>query len=220
MVQCEGEATVLDYKPRHYSFSFGYHCQELVRPSLRGLSFNFTITGQSNKTTCTKIPSGDDGFFNYHQLYTSTSLPNMIGISNKDIRNNFMVKNAISLIAGFALSTNGRLCHKYAREILCHILYPRCESIQERVIHLCKEACDDFLAACWEQFKSSIRKLDFPGTLFRRGLRRRVHSSKLYEINCDYLPSINGSIPCFYKFVTCESPPNVTNAGIMNRNQH
>ena len=31
-------------------------------------------------------------------------------------------------------------------------------------------------------------------------------------INCNYLPSVNDSIPCLYKAVICGSPPNITNA--------
>ena len=30
--------------------------------------------------------------------------------------------------------------------------------------------------------------------------------------NCNYLPSKNGNIPCIYKPVVCQPPPNVTNA--------
>ena len=73
MVHCEGKATIQDYKPRNYGFSFGYPCGYLVKPSLHELSFNITITGQTNKTTCTKVPAVKDGFFNCHQLYTYTS---------------------------------------------------------------------------------------------------------------------------------------------------
>ena len=34
--------------------------------------------------------------------------------------------------------------------------------------------------------------------------------------NCNYLPSVNDSIPCLHKPVTCDSPPHVTNARITN----
>ena len=37
--------------------------------------------------------------------------------------------------------------------------------------------------------------------------------------NCDYLPSVNGSMPCFYEQVTCGTPPNVTNTFIQE-NDH
>ena len=35
-------------------------------------------------------------------------------------------------------------------------------------------------------------------------------------INCDYLPSLGGDIPCFYKPVTCRSPPSVKNAAVQS----
>ena len=34
--------------------------------------------------------------------------------------------------------------------------------------------------------------------------------------DCDYLPSLGGNIPCFYKPVTCGSPPSVQNAAVLN----
>ena len=35
----------------------------------------------------------------------------------------------------------------------------------------------------------------------------------------DYLPSLVGPISCYYKPVTCESPPKVTDARIVNRTE-
>ena len=87
MLRCEGRAMIQDYKPRDYGFSFGYDCMYSERPSLRGLSFNFTISGQTNKTTCIKIPEVDDGFFMCHQIYNYASLPNMVGNLIKDTLN-------------------------------------------------------------------------------------------------------------------------------------
>ena len=34
--------------------------------------------------------------------------------------------------------------------------------------------------------------------------------------DCEYLPSLNGDIPCFYKPVTCKTPPTVMNATMSN----
>ena len=43
---------------------------------------------------------------------------------------------------------------------------------------------------------------------------------KLKLIDCDYLPSVHGNIPRFYKPVTCNSPPDVTNGTrILNTTQ-
>ena len=42
-----------------------------------------------------------------------------------------------------------------------------------------------------------------------------VDTSSL-EFDCDYMPSLEGDIPCFYKPVTCKSPPTVKNATMFN----
>ena len=36
------------------------------------------------------------------------------------------------------------------------------------------------------------------------------------EFDCDYLPSLEGDIPCFSKNVTCKTPPTVKNATMLN----
>ena len=218
VTHCEGRTTIQDYKPRNYGFSFGYHCKYLYEPLLLGLSFNFTISEQTNKTTCTKVPNVEDVFLNCHQLYTFTSFPNMIGFQNnsdlEDLKN-----TAASLIFGLMFS-DGRLCHKYAREILCHIISPRCDSVKLEVIYPCTELFEDFNEACSGAFSSSIRKLDFPGTLFSLGFQKGVNTTLSDVINYNYLPTINDTVPCFYTPVTCQSPPNVPNAKKIDSNQH
>ena len=82
MLHCEGRIMIQDYKPRHYGFSFGYSCKYLNRSSLSGLSFNFTISEQTNKTTCTNTPRVNDKIFECDKLYPYTSLPNMICTRN------------------------------------------------------------------------------------------------------------------------------------------
>ena len=213
ILHCEGRITVQDYIPRHYWFSFGYHCWELVRRSLRGLLFNFTISGQTNETTCIKIPDADDEFFNCHELYPYTSLPNMIG--NPSV-GNFDQLLAIAPLMGLLLSSGGRLCYKYARELLCHIIYPECVLIKDRsrVIPPCKTSCSEFLEACSESVTSALRRLNYKGTLFHPKWRSGHKLSRI--IDCNYLPSVNDPILCFSRPVTCESPPNASNARIIN----
>ena len=126
-----------------------------MRPSLRNLSFNFTISGQTNKTTCTEIPELDDGFFNCHQLYLHTSLPNLMGIPSRDILGKLLV---IGPLVGLLLSSNGRLCYKYAQELGCHIIYPECDPIKRRVINPCKESCSEFIEACSKIIPSVLKR--------------------------------------------------------------
>ena len=211
VLQCEGRITVHDYKPRYYRFSFGYHCEELVRPSLSNLSFNFTISGQTNETTCTEIPELDDGFFNCHQLYLHTSLPNLVGISSTDILGKLRV---LGPLMGILLSSNGRLCYKYAQELSCHIIYPECDPIKRRVINPCKESCSEFFEACSKIVTSALKRLDYKGSYFSPKLTLGRILSEF--VDCNYLPVLNGPIPCYYKPVTCDPPPNVTNARIIN----
>ena len=40
------------------------------------------------------------------------------------------------------------------------------------------------------------------------------------EFDCDYLPSIQGSIPYFYRPVTCGSPPSVPNGTMIHNGTH
>ena len=216
MVHCEGKVTIQDYKARNYVFSFGYRCKYVVRPSLRGLSFNFTISGQTNETTCTKVPDMEDGFFNCHHLYTCTSLPNMFGSEDEDDLNRVIESPVTSPGFGVMLSKNGRLCHNYAREFLCHVFYPNCHVFKKQLIHPCRETCYEFFEACSKNIQSFFRKLDFEGSLFSLSVLRSGYRSIADLMNCDYLPTINGTIPCFYEPVTCQPPPNVTNAKIID----
>ena len=81
MLHCEGRTTIQDYIPRRYGFSFGYECDVSAKPSLFGLSFNFTISEQSNRTQCFRTPQN---LFEIscHEFYDYMSLPNMIGDPN------------------------------------------------------------------------------------------------------------------------------------------
>ena len=144
MLHCKGRAMIQDYVPRNYGFSFGYDCMYSERPSLRGLSFNVTISEQTNKTTCIKIPEIDYSFFKCHKLYNYSSLPSMIGIPSTEYLEELISESGISHLIGIMLSSNGRLCHKYARELLCHIISPKCYPVKEEVIHPCKETLAEF----------------------------------------------------------------------------
>ena len=208
------ENIIQDYKPRYYGFSFGYYCGNLVRPSLRGLSFNFSIFAQSNKTTCKRIPEVKDGFFKCHEMYPYSSLPNLVGFQVMDI-NLVGQLTAIAPLVAVDLSSHGRLCYKYARELWCRIGFPKCDPIKQQVFQPCKETCSAFLEACSDNIISVLRRLNFKGSFFSAELQE---DGILLEIaNWDYLPSVNGTIPCYHKHILCESPTNVTNARITNR---
>ena len=46
-----------------------------------------------------------------------------------------------------------------------------------------------------------------------------AHTNISADFDSDYLPSVTDSIPCFYKPVICDHPPNVTNARIINNTE-
>ena len=66
--------------------------------------------------------------------------------------------------------------------------------------------CLDFTNGCWKMLA------DFAHARSPDVDLRDTHSLDIYTLsNCGYLPPLNGSIPCFYKPVMCDSPPEVTN---------
>ena len=56
ILHCDGKTTIQGYIPRNYGFSFGYKCDISAKSSLAGLSYNLTISGQSNRTQCLLLP--------------------------------------------------------------------------------------------------------------------------------------------------------------------
>ena len=215
MISCTGRITIQDYLPRNYGFSFGYDCAYPNKPSLRGLSFNISIFGQSNGTTCSNITEVNDGFFRCHEFYSHTLLPNMLGDLSADNVHEWMKSGAMSHILTLMLSPDeDGLCYKHARELAYLVFYPRCDSVKEQVIHPCKETCDEFFEACAKNILSGYEKfMSFDRSQFGGGWR----VDKLSESgNCTYLPSLHDPFDCVYKPVTCEHPPDVANARIIN----
>ena len=70
-----------------------------VRPSLGGMLFNFTISGQTNRTTCIKTPKYKNRGFKCHERYAYTSLPNFIGYLDK--HNVWINSNLVPIILEF-----------------------------------------------------------------------------------------------------------------------
>ena len=214
LLHCKGRTIIQDVVPRNYGFSIRYHCKAALRPSLCGLFFNFTISEQTNKTTCTKVPKHDEGIFKCHEFYTYTSLPNFIGdlaIQNVQL---WMDSNAASALLSLIFSSDRHFCYKYFRELVCHIAYPECDPVKECIVHICRKTCDDFLEACLKSTLSILHKLSSSGFPFTWRWREPINVRD--EVDCDYLPSHGGPHPCYYKPVTCDPPPNATNARIIN----
>ena len=214
VLYCKGGTTIQDYIPRHYGFSFGYHCREPVRPSLYSLSFNFTISAQTNDTRCTHLLNWNGKFLKCQELYSYSSLPNFIGDLQRHFVDDWMYSNAASAILGLIFSSNKQFCYKYLNELVCRIAYPECNPITKQVIHVCKETCNEILEGCFENAMSTLQKVKKSGLPFSWNWREPINLRQ--EVDCDYLPSLSGQVPCYYKPVACDPPPNVTNARITN----
>ena len=98
---------------------------------------------------------------------------------------------------------------------------PKCAPETEQAIHPCKETCYELTEGCVEDIVSVLRVIKAAnGALLKSwNLSETQISSRSREwFDCDYLPSKDGPIPCFHKQVTCQSPPNVSNAKVNERN--
>ena len=216
VLHCKGRTVIQDFIPRNYGFSIGYSCKELVRPSLRGMLFNFTISGQTNRTTCIKIPKYKNRGFKCHERYAYTSLPNFIG--DLDKHNVWINSNLVAIILEFFVSSNKPFCYKYFKEFACRVAYPECNPVNTRVVHICRETCYDFVESCFKIFSSFLQNLN--SSRIDVSWKRIEPMNARDELDCDNLPSVNDTIPCFYKPVMCDPPPNVTNARIINGSEH
>ena len=218
MLHCEGKTTIQDYKPRRYGFSFGYECHIAVKPSLIGLSYNFTIYVQSNKTKCLPFPQIPGTIEQCTKFYDHISLPNMIGDPD--------VKSAQMSMAGLhgyypifsdilSQSPTGG-CYKHMEEFFCRSFVPECDHVANLVIYICKETCLEFLYSCFNYLQ---RIFSLYVTKKFRISKKITDKNILDLVNCNYLPSVNDPIMCYYEPVTCDPPPNVANARMINRTE-
>ena len=147
MLHCEGKTSIQDYKPRHYGFSFSYECHISVKPSLCGLLYNFTISGQSNKTQCLGTPQNLSEI-NCTGFYDYMSLPYMIG--DQDMASVEEWASGFEISGGFVsyfLSQSTGGCYEYMKEVFCCIIFPQCDPVEKQVIPLCKEIYPDLYKA-------------------------------------------------------------------------
>ena len=186
---CTGKTTIQDYIPRQYSFSIGFDCKSLRKASLNGVYFNISISQQANHTKCSKIPHAQSQAMSLNclKLYSTTSFPNPVGsqtlAEGMASMNQFYVRYLEALTLNRTSS-----CYKMVSELICHIFIPKCGERELPTISPCREMCEDFFEAC-EGFLSS----------------------HVFKMNCQYLPSQNGNIPCLYKPVTCGRPSALNN---------
>ena len=197
-VKCNGRISVQDYIPRSFYLTFGFDCYLPPIYLLNGLAYNISFSKQSNGTnTCTdysKFPSTDA----CSKFYNETSVPNLIGDEH--------VEPSVGYLKNFkaldALIFQDGTCYQHLSEVTCYIILPKCDPVTQQVTHLCREMCWDSVNGCWSKWMHVLNRMG-----------SELNMSK--ALNCDYLPSFYGSIPCFYKPVTCDSPPDVPNSTVM-----
>ena len=187
-LHCTGKTVVQDFKPRRMSFSVSNGCEYLDKKSLKGLSFNISVSGQRNKTDC--VPLRNAPGFNCVKFYPFASVPNLLG---------YKLDEALSTAEAlsFAFNEGPGGCYKFLFEMLCRIFVPKCDVTRRVTIPPCRENCWDFVNACIE----IVKKI--------------YHNSDLKTfLNCNYLPTVGSDIKCFYKAVTCGLPPKIPNGRI------
>ena len=113
---------------------------------------------------------------------------------------------------GFIL---GGRCYQHIEELACHIIFPECDPVTKQVVHPCREMCWALKEACLQKGLSLAKQV-----VSKYGWDQHILNDFSIFCDCDYLPSINGSVPCFYKPVTCDSPPDVTSVTMLNTSQN
>ena len=216
-MNCRGRVTVQDYIPRNFYLTFGFHCDWPRIHSLQGLKYNISFSKQSNETSGCIYHSVGYKSAICDKLFPQTYLPNLIGDETLDQVLEYLIR--FRRLQGL-IAVDGT-CHQHFSEALCYISLPKCDPVTKQVIHPCKEMCRDIVEGCWKKWLHLIAKMEPGFSLSRRFNFDHISSIDTHQlINCDYLPAHHGSIPCFYKPVTCDSPPDVTNgAALLNTTQ-
>ena len=215
--KCNGSATIQDYIPRNFGFSFGFYCGH-AKYSLKGLKFNISIYDQTNETECYPIPNDD--FIQCRNHYSHMSLPNLVGAPDWAFLSSRLKVIGTVVTLSFLIAEP---CYKHLQEVLCYAALPKCNSSESGIILPCKEMCYDLWNACEGNFLGLLKKgasiqksvlYDLSQTLQKFAVGPMGRSEIL---DCGYLPSRYGTIPCFYKAVTCEAPQNSNNAIIKTK---
>ena len=212
---CEGTKRIQDYIPRHYYFSFGIDCKD--SGSLHGLSYKMSILEQSNDTECLLMPQG----MVCHKYYSHTTTPNLIGTDNI-VWATKQVETGMKYADLTAINLGSKPCYQHYQEVFCYIVLPKCEkelfTNSTILIPPCKETCFEFTKACYEEviFYMNILSKKYKDASH---MKKRIQMHAQNPGGCSYLPSVEESIPCFYKPVTCDNPKNIINAVTKSHNR-
>ena len=114
-------------------FSFGYSCDDIIRPSLKGLAFSISLYDQSNETQCIPMPN------TYLHNFCSTLIgdPNAISINKWT---SFYKPNEAFIFKIFFQDSQS-ICYKHFYQFLCRAALPQCDPVKNQIVHPCKEMC-------------------------------------------------------------------------------
>ena len=208
IIHCRGNITIQDFKLRNFSFSFGFNCDIISHvSSLRGVVYNISIY-VSNETRCIYLPEKVRHHCSPDSMHGF--IPDLVGFED--------VSTILKQWDHFNMYVTifQRLCYKQLLQLSCYVVAPKCDPVSRQVIHPCREMCHDFKTAC---SKIVLNKNTVNDALpfVSSGDNNIIVEATLFKYSdCDYLPSLGGDIPCYYKSVTCKSPPSVQNATMLN----
>ena len=193
---CRGKTIIQDFKARNIGFSIGYGCDHLNPASLKGLSFNISVSGQRNKTDC--VPLHYRPRLDCSKFYSFVSFPNLWGQKQQEARD-----GALAFRKVISLFPDG--CYKFLEEMLCYIFIPKYDVMRNVTVPPCRENCWDFEKGCL-------------------GIVQKAYPNTKIFLNCNYLPEKDSDITCYYRVVTCEDPPKIPNGkvegGIITNGTH
>ena len=200
--KCGRDDRYQDNIPRNFGFSFGFMCRDVSTKSLKGLSYSLTINDQSNDTECEPIP--DTAPFNCTKYYNLATFPNLLDQQEVDrvaigLRTSLDLINPLDFEHYFIGNLSKIDCYQHLMEVFCFLYFPKCDSASNIMIPPCKESITKLQEGSKEWL---LTHLPF-------------HVLTTFNPLTDYLPSKNGSVPCFYKPVICSAPPKIHNGEII-----
>ena len=121
-LHCVGIITVEDFIPRQFSFSFGFHYDEITATSsLRGLVYKINLY-TTNETNCYDLLQEDE-CFPYVQRGVNL---NLLDLENYDLEEPLKIP-----------------CYQHLLKLFCYMKTPKCDSATKQVILPCREMCHD-----------------------------------------------------------------------------
>ena len=130
-------------------------CDISVKPSLISLSYNFTISRQSNETQCLPISHHLPGNMEKCRVGSHDIS------SAEETVSGFKIYDAFISYMSSQLPTGGCYTCKYLKEVMCRLYFPQCDPIDNQLIHMCKETCFILVYSCFELWKPVLSSSQF-----------------------------------------------------------